>query len=141
MNWVNSTNKKVQSFHWNPLAEIDDLQFMTEDGSIEYTDCIDFLELNGSRRKTNTIKIHMLTMTDDDVARVSVYNVWFADSVSDLEYSVANNPPTEIVCTSWPYALPLILSYNVTTRYMAINYNPTKSNHLSNLTSIAIYAY
>ena len=141
MNWLNSTNKKIQSFHWNPPAGVYDLTFMDENGSVEYTNCIDFLELNASRRKTYKIKIHMLTMTDDSESRVSVYNVWFADSVSDLEYSVANDAPTEIICNSWPYPLPVIYTFDVTTRYMAINYDPSKSNHVSSLTSIAIYAY
>ena len=83
----------------------------------------------------------MNTAYANDTDTVSVYNIWFADSVSDLEYSVANNPPTEIIASSWPYGLPVIMTFDVTTRYMAINYDANKSNHSPSLTSIAIYAY
>jgi hypothetical protein len=141
MNWVNKTNKKIQAFHWNPLAEINDLEFMSGGGATETTDCIDFIELSGGRRLATKIKLHMNTLYDDGSDRVSVYNVWFADSPQALTHSIANDPPTEIICSSWPFGLPVIMTFDVTTRYMAINYDSSKSNHNPSLTSISIYAY
>ena len=141
MNWVSRSNKKIQGFHWMPIAEIEDLTFMNGEGDPEETNVIDFLELSGGTRQAKKIKFHMLTSSNDDVARVSVYNVWFADSPEALSRSVASDTPTEIICASWPYPLPLVMTFDITTRYMAINYDPVKSNHLPELASISIYAY
>jgi len=142
MNWVNKTDKKIQAFHWHPLAEISDLDFMNGAGSIESTNAIDFLELSDSRRAgRSAIKLHMNTLYSDGMDRVSVYNLWFADSPQALANAVANDPPTEIICSSWPFGLPVIMTFNISTRYMAINYDPNKTTHDPNYTSISIYAY
>lgn len=139
MPWLNATDKKIQAFHWMPINGIDDLSFMAHNGHVDHTCYIDFLELSGRQQTTRSVKFNMTTNWDDGADRVITYNVWFADSREELEDAVANGTPTQIISSSWPANLPLLLPFHVSTRYMAINYDANKSNHNSSLTSISIY--
>jgi hypothetical protein len=140
MPWLNATDKKVQAFHWMPLNGIDDLSFMAHNGHIDHTCYIDFLELSGRQQTARSVKFNMMTLYSDGEDRVITYNVWFADSPQELEDAVANGTPTQIVSSSYGQdPLPLLLSFNVSTRYMAINYDSNKSNHNASYASISIY--
>lgn len=140
MPWLNSSDRKIQAFHWMPLNGIDDLSFMAHNGHVDHTCYIDFLELTGRQETSRSIKFNMTTNYSDDEHKTIVYNVWFADSREELEDAVANGTPTQIISSSWPVNLPLLLSFHVSTRYMAINYDLSLSNHISGDTSISIYA-
>jgi hypothetical protein len=139
MPWLNATDKKVQAFHWMPLNGIDDLSFMAHNGHVDHTCYIDFLELSGQQQTARSVKFNMTTLWSDGEDRVITYNVWFADTRQQLEDAVANGTPTQIVSSSWPVNLPLLLSFNVSTRYMAINYDSNLSNHNASYASISIY--
>jgi hypothetical protein len=81
----------------------------------------------------------MMTPYSDGEDRVITYNVWFADSPQELEDAVANGTPTQIVSSSYGQdPLPLLLSFDVSTRYMAINYDSNLSNHVSSYISIYV---
>ena len=140
MPWLNSTDRKMQAFHWNPLAEISELSFIGEDGSLAHTNYIDFLELSGNKRTTTKIKFNMTTLYDNNET-VIVYNIWFADSREKLLQIVANDAPTNIIGTSWGFNLPVIMTFDISTRYMAINYDSSQSSFQPSLTSLSIYAY
>jgi hypothetical protein len=140
MPWLNSTDKKMQAFHWNPLAEISELSFIGEDGSLEYTNYIDFQSLSGSKRTTTKIKFNMTTLYDNNDT-VITYNIWFADSPEKLKQLVASGTPTKIIGTSWGFNLPVIMTFDITTRYMAINYDSGQSSFNPSQTSLSIYAY
>ena len=140
MPWLNATNKKIQAFHWVPSAGLAELSFM-EGGGFDPTEAtrIDFLELTGQQQTSRSIKFNMTTPYADGEHRYATYSLWFADSPEELEESILNDTPTQIVSFSDPVNLPLLLPFHVSTRYMAINYDASKSNFVAEFTSISIY--
>jgi hypothetical protein len=141
MPWLNATNKKIQAFHWVPSAGLAELSFM-EGGGLDPAEAtrIDFLELSGQQQTSRSIKFNMITPYADGEDRTAVYSLWFADSPEELEESILNDTPANIVSSSYGQdPLPLFLSFDVSTRYMAINFDGTKSNFVPEFTSISIY--
>jgi hypothetical protein len=136
MIYIKSADKKAQSYHWMPLADVRQFQFMTEGGDPAYMNCLDFSELQGGRAKT--VRFHMATQYDD-TEKTIVYNVWFADSTLQLTRSISLNPPTKIVSSSWPYGLPSTVTFNPNAKYMAINIDNEQSDFNPETTAISIY--
>jgi len=140
MPWLNATDKKIQAFHWVPSAGLTELSFMDGGGfDPSETVYIDFLELSGQQQTSRSIKFNMMTAYADGEHRTAVYNLWFAETRQELEDAVINGTPTQIVSFSDPVNLPLLLPFHVSTRYMAINYDGSRSNFVPEFTSISIY--
>ena len=144
MAWLNSTSKKLQAFHWHDAIGLNDLQFIDGSGASEATDYIDFLELSGQQQTTRTIRFVMGDIGGGSGSYV-VYNVWFADSKAELETAVSDTQPTKIVFTplfaETADVQPSIYEFNISARYMAINFDPAYGNVDPASTYISIYAY
>ena len=140
MPWLNSTDRKIQAFHWSDAVSYYDLDFIDGGGQPEAINYIDFLELSGRQQTARTIKV---MMGDNGLGTGSnvVYNVWFADSKEELEDAVANKPPTPILYHINSLPQPVVLTFDVSTRYMAINFDPSYGNVDPTSTYISIYAY
>lgn len=140
MPWVNGTDKKVQAFHWVGVLGIEDLKFINGSGDPTNTDYIDFLELSGRQQTARTVKLVMGDTYGGSGSHV-IYNVWFADSKDELLHIVANEAPTKIFYNYNSMPQPSVFTFNVTTRYMAINFDPSYGNVDPTSTYISIYAY
>lgn len=140
MPWVNGSDKKIQAFHWVGALGLNDLKFIDGGGDPTATDYIDFLELSGVQQKSRTIKFAMGDTGSGSGSHV-VYNVWFGDTVAELENAVANQAPTQIFFNLYSLPQPTIFTFNVSTRYMAINFDPAYGNVDPTSTFISIYAY
>ena len=140
MPWVNGTDKKVQAFHWIGALGIDDLKFIDGGGDPTATDYIDFLELSGRQQTARTIKLVMGDTYNGSGSHV-IYNVWFADSVAELENAVETKEPTRIFYNYNSMPQPSVFTFNVSTRYMAINFDSSYGNVDPSSTYISIYAY
>ena len=138
MPYLKAEDKKSHSYHWSPFNNIQDLSFVGGEGAIGDTNYIDFSALQG--KQTKSIKFHLITQYANDSESIIVYNVWFADSKSQLEERVTSGIPTKVISSSWPFGLPSVVSLNVNTRYMAINFDSSKSTFSRTYTGISIYA-
>jgi hypothetical protein len=140
MSWLNGTDTKVQAFHWADAAGLYGLDFIDGSGQPEATNYIDFLELSGRQQTARTIKL-VLGDTYNGSGSHVVYNVWFADSRAELEDAVANKPATQIFYNYNSMPQPSVFTFNVSARYMAINFDPAYGNVDPTSTYISIYAY
>jgi hypothetical protein len=142
MAWLNGTDTKIQSFHYINEIGLKTLTFFDGSGDPTATDYIDFLELSGRQQTARTIKFVMGDTAGGGASGTYVvYNVWFADSKAELEDAVENKPPTQIFFNPYTLPQPTIFTFNVSTRYMAINFDPSYGNLSSDSTYLSIYAY
>jgi hypothetical protein len=140
MPWLNATDKKIQSFHWIGHLEIEELTFINGGGQPEETNYIDFLELSGRQQTARTLKFVMGDTYNGSGSHV-IYNVWFADSVAELQRIVETEAPTKIFYNYNSMPQPSVFTLNLTTRYMAINFDGAYGNVDPASTYISIYAY
>jgi len=119
-------NKEVLTYHHNPLFGLAELGFVATDGTPGTGDrvqatLIDCTSLNGVTARSKQLHIQATDTTNPDPQNI-VFNLWFAETMPELEALVAIAPPAQFLAMT-----VLDTKIDLRTAYLAIDYDSSLS--------------